>query len=328
MSVQSLTELDGPIYEGPPIGLPPDDSFIYNFEAANVPEAWHQFDWIKEKLHPVATGKGIAVAVLDTGYNKHTYGPEPKAAKSFINGQNWTDPQSGHGTHCAGTILCRYAENGRTIGLAPDADLIVGKVLSNGGSGGSDGISMGIRWAADQGAKVISMSLGGGSSYTPTNQAIDYAWSKGCIVVAAAGNSGYNGANTIGWPAKYKNCMCVGAYQANGNIANFSSGGAELDVACPGQAIVSFRNDNQGWTTMSGTSMATPGFAGLCACLQEIRFKQGLPAFLSADDFRAYLTKVLVDAGAPGWDARFGLGKPDGSFLIEAILNDLVNSGT
>ena len=317
--------LDCPQYGGPVVELPPDRTVGAMFESLAMPDAWHKFAWIKDQLWQHATGKGVRVAVLDTGYSKHQYGPEPAAARSFVSGQSWPDG-NGHGTHCAGTILCRRDENGDSIGLAPDADLIVGKVLSNGGSGGSDGIAAGIRWAADQGAHVISMSLGGGGSDTGTNQAIDYAWSKGCIVNAAAGNAGYNGANTIGWPAKYANCLCCGAYAENGSIANFSSGGRELDWACPGSNVVSFSTNGSGFRPMSGTSMATPYGSGLLACLVELRLRQGLPLFTSAQEVRDYFDKVLKDAGAPGFDVRFGKGIADGGFLIAAILSDLTGA--
>jgi len=327
MDLQPIDDIneDCPNYGGSPITLPPDDSYGPLSESLQMPQAWHQFGWIKEQLWKVATGRGIKVAVLDTGYTKHKYGPEPVAARSFISGQSWQDG-NGHGTHCAGTVLCRRDEQGNSIGLAPDAELIVGKVLSNEGSGSSGGIAAGVRWAADQGAHVISMSLGGGGPDTATNQAIDYAFSIGCIVNAAAGNAGYNGANTIGWPAKHPNCLCCGAYAENGGIANFSSGGRELDWACPGSNVISFSTNGSSFRSMSGTSMATPWGSGLLACLVELRMRQGLPSFTSAQQVRDYFAKVLKDAGAPGFDVRFGFGVPDGNFLVEAILKDLVGA--
>lgn len=317
---------DCPNFGGSPITLPPDLEVGIRSVSLQIPTAWHRFAWLKEKLWPIATGKGIKVAVLDTGYSKHKYGPEPIAARSFINGQSWAD-RNGHGTHCAGTVLCRRDSDGNSIGWAPDADLIVGKVLSNEGSGGSDGIAAGIRWAAEQGAHVISMSLGGGGPDTGTNQAIDYAWSLGCMVIAAAGNSGYNGSNSIGWPAKYSNCLCTAAYRKDGAIANFSSGGREVDWAFPGQNIISFSTDGSSFQDMSGTSMATPGSAGLAACWVERRLANGQAMFASAQEVRDHLSKALVDAGAPGDDVRFGKGIVDGNFLMSAILADLTGSG-
>lgn len=316
--------LDCPEYGGPIVELPPDTSVGAMFESLQMPAAWHQFPWIKD-LWKVATGKGVRIAYLDTGYTQHKYGPTPVAARSFIQGESWSDG-NGHGTHVVGSGSCRWDESGNSIGLAPDSGVIVGKVLSNGGSGGSSGIAAGIRWAADQGAHVISMSLGSGSPDTDTNKAIDYAWSKGCIVHAAAGNSGFNGSNTIGWPAKYENCLCCGAYNSSGGIANFSSGGREIDWACPGQDVISFNTNGAGFRSMSGTSMATPWGSGLLGCLVELRLKQGLPLFTSAQQVRDYFDKVLKDAGTPGFDHRFGMGKADGEFLVAAILKDLTGA--
>lgn len=315
---------DGPAFGGPIVTLPPDHSVgpMVACDAMSVPNAWHRFEWIKEKLWPVATGKGIKVAVLDTGYTKHEYGPEPIAAKSFISGQSVVDG-NGHGSHCIGSVMCRRDDSGNSIGVAPDAELIVGKVLSNQGSGGSAGIAAGIKWAADQGAHVISMSLGGGGSYAPTNANIDYAWSKGCIVTAAAGNSGYNGSNTIGWPAKYENCICTGSYAENGQISNFSSGGREIDWACPGSNVISFTNSGSGFRSSSGTSMATPLGAGFLADFQEVWLRQGRPAFRSAQELRNYFKMVLKDFGPPGFDVRSGWGIPSENWLVEAILKDL-----
>jgi len=316
--------LDCPEYGGPIVEFPPDESPMGPmYESLQMPKPWHQFEWIKMELWKHATGKGVRVAVLDTGYNKHAMGPDPVAARSFIQGQSWADG-NGHGTHCAGTVLCRRDANGDSIGLAPDADLLVGKCLSNQGAGSSGGIAQSVRWAAEQGAHVISMSLGGGGPDSETNRAIDYAWSLGCIVNAAAGNSGYNGANTIGWPAKHPNCLCCGSYQRGGAISSFSSGGREIDWACPGSSVVSFSTNGSGYRDMSGTSMATPWGSGLLACLVELRLKQGLPLFTSAQQVRDYFVKVLQDAGAPGFDVRFGNGIANSQFLVASILKDLV----
>jgi len=321
LDVQPIDDpnLDCPSYGGPVVELPPDRTVGALFESLQMPNAWHQFPWIKDKLWPIATGKGVRVAILDTGYAKHEMGPDPIAARSFVSGQSWADG-NGHGTHCAGSVLCRRDASGNSIGMAPDAELIIGKVLSNEGSGASSGIAAGIRWAADQGAHVISMTLGGGAADTGTNQAIDYAWSKGCMVNAAAGNAGYNGANTIGWPGKYANCLCCGAYQSNGTIANFSSGGREIDWANPGQDVISFSTNGTAYRPMSGTSMATPLGSGALACLVEIRLRQGLPLFTSAQEVLDYFDQSLKDAGVAGFDERFGKGIPDGEFLMKAII--------
>jgi subtilisin family serine protease len=145
---------------------------------------------------------------------------------------------------------------------------------------------------------------------------------KGSIVVAAAGNSGFNGSrNTIGWPGKYLESICVGATRSDGKIASFSSGGREMDVACPGQDIVS-ASTNRGYVSMSGTSMATPFFAGLLALVVELMRREGNARFTGVEAVRAFLAQYCEDRGTPGKDPSFGLGVPIATKIVEALSND------
>ena len=207
-----------------------------------------------------ATGRGITIANLDTGYNPyHPLIPKPKAMRSFVPGEPDAIDRHGHGSHTIGT----NCGSDPRISPAFEADLMVGKVLGKNGFGSSAGIAAGIRWAVDNGADIISMSLGGPNPYGPTLEAIEYANKKGVIVVAAAGNDGYAGKDTIGYPGKYEDTVCVGAYREDGKIASFSSGGRAIDLATPGQNIVSCSHQGSGLVSMSGTSMATPYAAAL-----------------------------------------------------------------
>lgn len=290
-------------FGGPIVGLPPDVTEPIELVGVLSPTMWHRGpEW--EDVWEHNQGDLITLCSLDTGYATHYLGPEIVGSKSFIAGESAIDGH-GHGTHTIGTMAGKDR-----VGCAPQAKMLVGKVLSNSGSGGSDGIAAGIRWGADQGAHIISMSLGGGGSYGPTNDAIDYAWSKGCWVNAAAGNAGYNGANTIGYPAKYEGCLCTGAYQENGSIANFSSGGREIDWACPGQNIVSFSRNGSGFASISGTSMATPDGSGMLALIYQELLRGGYPIFRSAQAVREFFKANMKDVGAPGFDVRFGFGVP------------------
>lgn len=293
----------------------PGDWVVIDKVISASPTLWHLQRSVWDPIWAKVGGERVTVAVLDTGYTEHPDLPKPIASASFINGQT-IDDGNGHGTHCCGTAVGR---NG--IGVAPRADLIVGKVLSNGGSGGSDGIARGIRWAVDEGADIISMSLGGGGSDSGTNAAIDYAWTKGVIVNVAAGNAGYNGADTIGWPAKYLGSICNGATRQDGNIANFSSGGRRLDWATPGEQIISC-NTRGGYVAMSGTSMATPFGSGLLALIVCLMRREGMAAFTAADAVRAFLEKYCEDKGEPGRDVRFGWGVPKSSEIVAALAND------
>ena len=266
-----------------------------------------------DRLWQETTGKGVTVAVLDTGMSAHPDLPTPVETRSFISGQSIADG-NGHGTHCSGTAVGR---NG--IGVAPDADLIIGKVLSNGGSGGSDGIAQGIRWAAEKGADVISLSLGGGGAYEPTRQAIKAALDMGCVVVAAAGNAGYNGRDTIGYPGKFLESICIGAISESGRIANFSSGGRRIDIATPGQNIISCSHRGGGYTSMSGTSMSTPFAAGLCALIVEQQRKEGAAVLSGVEAWRKFWEQWSEDRGDPGHDVRYGYGVPRSEAIVEAL---------
>ena len=273
------------------------------------PEVWGPV-WDRE------TGEGIKIAILDTGYVPHRDLPEPIAAETFVRGESVQD-RNGHGTHCAGTALGR---NG--IGVAPGADLIVGKVLSNGGSGSSTGIAAGIRWAVNVGADVISLSLGG-PPFGPTRDAIVAARRAGVLVFAAAGNAGFNGRrNTIGHPARYRpDPLCVGAVRRDGRIAGFSSGGTEMDLAAPGERIVS-ASIRGGRVEMNGTSMACPGAAG-CGALVTARVRAtGRPTIAGADAWREFTRPFMEDRGTPGHDPSFGHGVLRTADIINALSGD------
>ena len=297
---------------GPPVFLPPD--LISDIELFSTPtNLWHM-NSIKP-LWTLVTGKGIKVAILDTGVNSHDVLPEPIEARSFIQGESWRDG-NGHGTHCSGTVLGRDG-----IGLAPDASLIFGKVLSNSGNGSSEGIAQGINWAVETGADIISMSLGSNSPYQPMQDALKYAWSKGVIVLSAAGNAGFNGKNnTIGYPAKYPESLCIGASRLDGNRGSFSSGGREMDIVCPGQDIISCSTRN-GYVSMTGTSMATPFSAGLFALILELQRREGYAAWENVEAVRAFLAANTEDKGTPGRDSSWGFGIPKYSDIVNKLNN-------
>lgn len=212
-------------------------------------------------------GSGVKVAVLDTGIDASHEDLNVAGGASFISSEPnpFIDGDS-HGTHVAGTVAALNNSTG-VLGAAPDVSLYAVKVLDSSGSGTYSGIAQGIEWAVDNGMDVINMSLGGSQGSTALQQAVDQAYNKGVVVVAAAGNSGTKGKrNTIGYPAKYSSVIAVGAVDAANSRASFSSVGSELEVMAPGVSILSTVPGNK-YASFNGTSMASPHVAGAAALI-------------------------------------------------------------
>lgn len=208
------------------------------------------------------------IAIVDTGVSKDH---EDLAAKllpgyDFVNDDADPDDDQGHGTHCAG-IAAAITNNGKGIaGLAVDCSIMPVKVLNENGSGAVSWIINGITWAADNGAHVISLSLGGGGASQAQQDSLRYAIGKGSLPVAAAGN---HGTTQKIYPAGFPEALAVAATDANDNKANFSAFGSDwVGVAAPGVNIMSCVPGNS-YGPSSGTSMACPYVAGLAGLIKS-----------------------------------------------------------
>lgn len=270
---ENAIEYAEPDFVAEAVGLPNDPYFGKQWGLNNTgqtggtpdadidaPEAWD-----------ITTGDaGIKIAVLDTGVDQNH---EDLAGKIVAN-KNFTrsrtvDDLYGHGTHVAG-IAAAMTNNGRGVaGGGYNCTIMNGKVLGDTGSGYYSWIANGIIWAAENGAKVINMSLGGTEPSSTLEAAVNYAWTKGAVLAAAAGNSNTNDPL---YPACYANCIAVAATDQNDAKAGFSSYGEWVDVAAPGVDIFSTLPNHRNrigilnYGSLSGTSMATPyvsGVAGL-----------------------------------------------------------------
>ena len=224
-----------------------------------APEAWDLTEWLSE----------VRIAICDTGIDQNHEDLLGKivANKNFTSSRS-VDDKFGHGTHVAG-IAAAVTDNGRGVaGVGLNSRLMNVKVLGDNGSGYYSWVAKGITWAADNGAKVINLSLGGPAGSGTLQNAVNYAWGKGCVVVVAAGN---NGSGSPSYPAYYENCIAVAATDQNDGKANFSNHGTWVDVAAPGVDIYSTlpNHKNQigprNYGTLSGTSMAAPHVAGVAA---------------------------------------------------------------
>ncbi|MFG3146345.1 S8 family serine peptidase [Streptomyces sp. NPDC048243] len=232
------------------------------------------------------TGKGVKVAVLDTGIdvNHPDFAGVIDGTESFVPGEAITD-LNGHGTHVASTIVGSGAASGGDYkGVAPGADLYVGKVLSGAEGYGQDSwVMAGMQWAAESGADVVNMSLG--DSYPtdgsdPMSQAVDALSAKyGTLFVIAAGNAG---PESISAPGAAASALTVAATDKQDQLASFSStgplatsGAMKPDISAPGVDITAARSQEMTdggegmYRTLSGTSMATPHVVGAAAILAQ-----------------------------------------------------------
>jgi subtilisin len=255
----------------------------WSHDNLDIPEAWK-----------TATGKGVTVAILDTGIdqNHNDLKGQVVAARDFTSSRFGPSDAQGHGTHCAGIVAATNDENG-LVGVAPDCKLINAKVLSDQGTGTDNGIANGIRWAVQAGADVLSLSLGSSAESPTIKAAIQDAIQAGKIVVAAAGNSGPNN-NTIGYPGGTEGVVCVGATDQRDTVANFSSRGTQLTIVAPGVQIDSTIPGNR-YALMSGTSMATPIVAGAAALFVEWATTNNKPH--TQADFLKALTETAKELG-------------------------------
>ncbi|MEV4266898.1 S8 family serine peptidase [Kribbella sp. NPDC049584] len=233
-------------------------------------------------------GTGVEVAVLDTGVDAThpDLAGKVKESVDFSGSPSGTVDHFGHGTHVAATIAGTGAGAGGTRkGVAPKADLLVGKVLGDDGYGYDSWIIAGMEWAAAEGAKVVNMSLGGGATdgTDPLSQAVnDITAQTGTLFVVAAGNEGQD--ETVGTPGAAASALTVGAVDRNDQLADFSSRGPRLgdaglkpEITAPGVGIIAARAAgtimgdpvDELYTSASGTSMATPHVAGAAALLAQ-----------------------------------------------------------
>src|SRR4051794_9537016 len=222
-----------------------------------------------ETAWSVTRGSGVIVAVVDSGVegNHQDLAGSVLAGKDFVSpgGDGRIDPD-GHGTFVAG-IIAAHVNNGRGIdGAAPGVKILPVRVLNAQGGGLASDVANGIIWAADHGARVINVSLGGGKS-PGIQQAMQYANSKGVVVVAAGGNNG-DVDNAPMYPAAYPEAIAVAAVDSNLSHPSFGNTGSYLDVSAPGVGIVSaWGSSPTAYAGATGTSMATPYAAAEAALI-------------------------------------------------------------
>jgi len=321
-----VVEYAEPNYIAHAFMIPNDPYYGYQWNFHSVDEGGIDM----EPAWDVATGDGVVVAVIDTGIRIGTDLANTKFVQGYDFVNDDTDPtdDNGHGTHVAGTIAQSTNNNEGVAGVAFNAYLMPVKVLDSRGSGTYDDIVSGIYYAVDNGANIISMSLGGSSPSTAMEDALAYAYSHGVTIIAAAGN---DGTNVISYPAAYDAyVIAVGATQYDKTLAPYSNYGTSLDVVAPGgnldvdqngdgygdgilQQTFTLRgiNVNWGYYFYEGTSMATPHVSGTAALLYSL-------GVTSPDNIRNILQTTAIDLGAPGWDEYYGWGLINAYAAVQA----------
>ena len=277
----------------------PDDPYYasqWALEKVGAPAAWGY-----------STGRDVLIAILDTGTNLDHPDLADKVRtdvdRDFANDDDEADDDHGHGTHVSG-IAAAATNNGVGVaGLGWEAMLLPLKVLRADGVGHEDDLAAAIRWAANNEADVINMSLGGAFACPSIIQeAVDYAYTKGVVLVAAAGNHGGGEANAEMFPANCEHVLGGAATNSDDSVAAYSNYGSHVSVAAPGSGLYSTLMGG-GYGNMSGTSMATPHLAGLAALLRA-RYPSYTP-----DEIASAILDNADDLGTTGWDPYYGCGR-------------------
>ena len=302
--------------------------------SVNDPLVSEQWGWYRIKADKAYDtgyhGEGVVVAVLDTGVDSS----HPDLAVNIIGGWNFVENNDnitdvdGHGTMVSG-IIAAAANNGiGIVGVAPNVSIMPLKVLSESGENWAE-INSAIRYAADNGARVISMSFGGNYSRLSraTEAAIDYAYGRGCVLVAGAGN---DNSSELFYPAAYDHVIAVSAIDQMDKRASFSNYGGYIDFCAPGVDILTTIKGGE-YTNGSGTSFSTPFVTGVVALMLSEY------PYLSPDEVFATLRVQAEDLGEVGWDPYYGWGLVNAYSAVSqnaipefsnAVLFVLIVSGT
>jgi subtilisin family serine protease len=310
-----------PDYFAHAIATVPNDTYYASYQW-NMPHIGLETAW------DTTTGSSsITIAIADTGVDPTHPDLSSKlvAGYDFVNNDSDPSDDEGHGTHVAGIAAAATNNNRGVAGVSWGSKIMPLKVLDSSGSGTHTQIANGIQWAADNGAKIINLSLGGTSSSSTLENAVNYAYSAGCLLVAAAGNE-YEDGNPTSYPAALDHVMAVGAVGNEDEHAYYSNTGTYLDVAAPGGnptgssdsdpnhwiASTYWQGSGYSYVMIVGTSQACPHVAGLAALVWSVN------SALTNDGVQSIIETTAVDLGSPGWDETFGWGRIDAAAAVAA----------
>ncbi|KAL3938539.1 MAG: hypothetical protein SGBAC_006574 [Bacillariaceae sp.] len=263
----------------------------YGIEMVKAQQAWEKFN---------TRGAGVKVCVLDTGI----LGSHEDFNTNNLSGYSgreavtpWDRDGNGHGTHVSGTIAAADNDNG-VVGVAPDAEIYTVRVFDNGGNFYGSDVVAAAEACRDAGAKIISMSLGGPSYQGDEKRIFDTLYDQGILAIAAAGN---DGDDDYSFPASYTRVMSVAAVNSNRNHASFSQFNDRVDIAAPGVNVRSTWSNGR-YSSISGTSMATPHVSGVAALMKSHK-----PNATPQELFNAMIN-TAVNPNTSGRDDKYGHG--------------------
>jgi thermitase len=291
-----------PDYVAVPLLVPNDPNYSqeWHLQTIQAPTAWE-----------VTTGStGVPIAMIDSGVDP----THPDLASklipgwSFLTGTADTHDVLGHGTETAGTAAALGNNAVGVAGVAWQNPIMPLVVLNSSDWASYSDIANAIMYAADHGVRIVNISIGGSSSSSAMQSAVDYAWSKGTVVFAAAGN--YSSSTPI-YPAGCTNVVAVGATDSNDTLASFSNYGSYVDLTAPGVNIMTTTSGG-GYGGVSGTSFSSPIAAGVAALVLSRN-----PS-LTAQQLVTLLEQNSDDLGAAGFDQIFGWGRVNASRAVVA----------
>jgi minor extracellular protease Epr len=266
-----------------------------DFIGSTVKNLWHLEQLGLKNVWETTKGSGIKIAILDSGFAPHEEISNVKESISFVLDEDEID-YAGHGTSVIGILGSKCKE---LCGICPESEIYSLKILNRYIEGNFDSLYKALEWCLKNKPDIINLSISSKTVMPPNiKQILEELYNQNIIICASTGND----SSEISYPAKYESVFSIGAYDRDGNIAAFSNRGNEIDFSAPGVDIYTCSNKNNGYVHATGTSFASPIFAGIVSLILSKH------TFESINQLKTYLVKHVKDMGEKGWDKFYGWG--------------------
>ncbi len=320
MSLKSLNRTKTkPIFTLPPYKVEQiisstSEIIDWGLEMLSVPDSWRD-----------AQGAGVKVAVLDTGAD--LYHPDLRSsvvkAEDFTNSAVGAQDIDGHGTHVAGTIAAKKNRHG-VVGVAPEAELLIAKVLGDFGYGTEEAVANGINWAIENDADIISMSLASSLYSKKVHAAVKAAYKVNKTIICTASNEGSK-LETMTYPGKFEETIAVGTIDSSKKVSGYSKRESQVDIVAPGDQVLS-TYPTGGYAELSGSSMTTPLVSGIIALMfSKFRRFSGANPLEDREELIRHLRETATNLGPDRFDPGYGYGLINPEDLLSAQSRFLLN---